>query len=100
MIWVAQWLAKMTWGLMLRFMRLPRIKAFPRQWLEKNNTPKRRAAYENHLRQNRFARKHGLRILTWMYAFLVFSLFATVAYTSALALARSGVIPTNLSARG
>lgn len=59
------WLARRIWGAMLWFMRRPPIK-----WLRMNFTrfvpeARREKAWESFTGQERWARRHGLRIMYW-----------------------------------
>jgi len=91
--------ARLVWWLMLLLMRRPwmkwlqraSLKAFPR-WL-------RGRARRSFVRQNSFARRYGLRILTVVFTVFYASLAINVCYETAIWMADSGILspPTWMS---
>ena len=85
---VARWLARMIWWSMLRFLRLPPVRRLRRRWMQivPPSTARRM------VRQDRFARRHGLAVLTFSLTLLLLSAAATGCYFLAAALIESGAL--------
>jgi hypothetical protein len=79
---VARWLARILWLKMLRFMRLRPMQRMRRRWLQMvpASTARRMVA------QDRFARRHGLAVLTFSLTIMLTSFAITGCYFLALAL--------------
>lgn len=88
---IGHWLARRIWWGMLRFMRLPPVRRARRRWMRivPDSTARRM------LRQDRFARRHGLAVLTFSLTLLIASATITGCYLLALAFINSGVLSTD-----
>lgn len=79
---LARWCARQTWFYILVWMRKPwmrRLQLGPARWMK----PERRERFiQSHIRQNRIARKIGLKLLLVSYTALFASLALQVAYQS------------------
>jgi hypothetical protein len=97
----AQYLARHLWGAMLWLMRRPWIK-----WLQRKSwhlfpdrfKPRARRSLN---RQNRFARRYGLRMLTATLSLFLASIAVTACFMFALYLIDSGAltVPEDVRAR-
>lgn len=87
MLYAARWLARPVWAAMLWFMRRPLIKAGRRASLRVLPLRMREAARRSISRQDRFALRNGLAILTGAFAFLLISVVVTAAYYFTIQLA-------------
>lgn len=79
---LARLLARNLWAAMLWFMRRPWMKRLQRgsiQWFPEG--PRRDHAWESFRKQERFARKYGLRILTAVIMVCLYSIALAVAYS-------------------
>ena len=74
---VARYLARVSWWFMLRVMRQPWMKRLQRRWLLMVREHKREAAWASVCRQNKFARRYGLTMLTVSYNLLLASILVT-----------------------
>jgi hypothetical protein len=85
---IARWLARILWWQMLRFMRLRWVRKMRRHWLKivPDSTARRMIS------QDRFARRHGLAVLTFSLTLMLASFAITGCYFLALAFVNSGVI--------
>lgn len=85
---IARWLARIIWWRMLLFQRIPWVRRFRRGWLRKipDSTARRM------VRQDRFARRHGLAILTFSMTLVLASLALTVTYLVALEMLNAGLL--------
>jgi len=86
---IARWLARIVWWQMLRFLRVSWVRRWRRRWLQivPASTARRM------IRQDRFARHHGLTVLTFSFTMLLASLAITSCYFVVLDLIGSGTIP-------
>lgn len=82
---VARWLARLLWGHMLWTMRRPFIRTVRR------STAKRFGSWESVKRQDRFARRHGLPLLTAMLTLLVASMVLTAMFLAAVWMSEEGL---------
>lgn len=88
MVDLARLLARFVWWRALRFMRLPWVRRVRRWWLR--SLPDRTA--QRMIRQDRFARRYGVAILTFSLTIALGSVTVTGCYLVALALVQSGVL--------
>lgn len=81
-------MARWLWWFMLRFMRRPWVKRLRRAWLRwvPAKTAKRM------IEQDRFARRHGMAILSFSLTVMLGSFAVTGCYFLALAFIRSGLL--------
>jgi len=98
MSFVARWMARIVWRGMLWLMRRSWMK-----WLQRATTQivpvKFRAlARQSQVRQNRFARRIGLPMLTFMMNLVLGSIVITLCFETAMRLYESGylTIPRHL----
>ncbi len=79
------WVARQLWYGMLWFMRRPRIKRFRLHWHQRIAEPARTKAWNNYRRQERWARRYGLKIMqvvVTLFSLVILSqLFAALVYT-------------------
>lgn len=87
---IANWLARRLWWGMLWFIRRPLIKAWQRKAFLIVAPVARPRFRESLLAQNRFARRYGLGILTFMLTLALGSAAITATYFLALDLINSG----------
>lgn len=80
MIPLARPIARLIWYAMLWFMRRPLIKRMRRAAPNLLPPEKREKAWRNMVEQDRWARKHGVQILTVAVGFFLLSLFLVVTY--------------------
>jgi hypothetical protein len=85
---LARWLARIVWWYMLRFMRLKRVQRMRRYWLRAVPA----ATARRMISQDRFARRHGMAVLTFSLTLMFASFALTGCYFAALALVGSGVL--------
>lgn len=84
----ATWLSRLVWLFLLRILRLGPIRNFRRGFM---------ARIPEHVRlrmikQDRFARRHGLKILRFSMMILLGSVATTLCYFAALYLVEAGII--------
>lgn len=89
---IAGWMARILWWLMLRFMRMPAIRRLRRRWLQ--IVP--RTTARRMIRQDRFARRHGLAVLTFSVTLMLASFALTGCYFLALFFINSGFLRPNM----
>jgi hypothetical protein len=77
---------------MLWLMRRPWMKALQRLALDVVPPPLQARARRSHLRQNRFARRYGVTLLTGTIYLFLASLCFTLTYQLALTALESGVL--------
>jgi hypothetical protein len=80
-------MARILWWWMLRFMRLPAIRRARRWWMDRIPASTARRM----IRQDRFARRYGERVLAFSMALLLASMAITGCYFLALAFVNSGL---------
>src|ERR1044071_7425341 len=81
---VADWLARRCWFWMLHFMRRPWMKRLQHRWLRPVEGEPYLRFPEGFIKQNRFARKFGLKLLRLSINMFLASVFITLAYYAAL----------------
>jgi hypothetical protein len=91
MIAIATVLARFSWYWMLYGMRRPWIKRLQHRWLQPVPGQTYMRFPEGYIRQNRFARRFGLRLLVATYTLFVASVFITFAYEGANYMLESGM---------
>ena len=85
-------MARLLWWYILWLMRRPWMKRLQHRWLTHIVRERKRAkAREDVLRQNRFARKWGLKGLTVIMNFVLASLIFTLVYLISVNLYEAGV---------
>lgn len=92
-------IARLLWAWILWFMRRPTIKEARRRipnWLPPS---KRAAAWDRIRAQDRWAMKHGRRILTFAVNVLLISLFANTIYFGLIWLQSSGAVRFDVGSR-
>ncbi|MBS1715932.1 MAG: hypothetical protein JST30_16515 [Armatimonadetes bacterium] len=95
MITVATQIARNVWAAMLWFMRRPWVRRLQRNWVKLfPEGPRRDQAWAGFRRQERFARKYGLRILTWVVTLCLTSLALLFAYNVVTWMIEARIIPT------
>jgi hypothetical protein len=87
---IANWLARHAWYWMLYFMRRPFIKRLQRRWLREVPGEPYKRFPKAFVRQNRFARRFGLHLLTFTFNLFLVSVFITFAYQAATSMLESG----------
>lgn len=90
MSWLANEMARLLWWYMLWLMRRPWMKALQRRWLTWVRPHKRVAAKKAVLKQNKWARKWGLRTLSIAMNVVLASLIITITYLVAINLYEVG----------
>ena len=85
-------MARITWWYCLWFMRRPWIKAMQRWALRIGSPARRERAYKAFVRQNDFARKNGLTILTIIYNLFFAYVLIALMYWLAVTLIYGGYI--------
>ena len=98
---VARFLARFTWWWCLWLMRRPWMKALQRRSRFLFPPDKRGKAHESFIKQNAFARRNGVRILTGAYSIMLGIFVIEIAYSVALNLYVSGFfnVPDSVSRR-
>ncbi len=89
---IAKWLARIIWRAMLWLMRRRWMKTLQRKSIELFPRKMRANARESMARQNRFARRIGLPMLTFMMNLVVGSILITACFLTALHLFESGFL--------
>jgi len=84
---LAHWLARLLWGHMLWTMRRPLIRRLRRATARRFGE----RSWESVKRQDRFARRYGLRILTALLMLLIASVLLTTMFLAALWMAEAGL---------
>jgi hypothetical protein len=77
---IASFLARHCWWWMLYLMRRPWIKRLQHRWLEAVPGERYLRFPDSFMRQNRFARRYGLPLLTLSINLFLASVFITFAY--------------------
>ncbi len=91
---IARWMARQTWRGMLWLMRRGWMRRLQRGSMNLIPASRRAGARENRMRQNRFARRHGVPLLTFMFKLLLASIVFTGCYFIALWFLATGGINT------
>lgn len=95
MIAIATQIARNVWSAMLWFMRRPWMRRLQRGSVKLlPEGPRRDRAWARIRRQERFARKYGLRILTWVVTACLVSIALLFAYNVVTWLIDARIIPT------
>jgi len=81
---IANWLARHCWYWMLYFMRRPWMKRLQRRWLRPVEGKPYKRFPESFVRQNRFARRFGLTLLTLTINLFLASVIITGFYYFAM----------------
>ncbi|HRF59176.1 MAG TPA: hypothetical protein PLH94_04590 [Fimbriimonadaceae bacterium] len=89
---IAAWLARRLWFAMLWLMRRPWMRRLQRWTISRVPPERRDAARRSMYRQDRFARRHGLRVLTFAITLLLGSLLLTLFWFLGLALYEAGAL--------
>jgi len=89
---IAKKLARVLWWYMLWFMRRPWMKRLQRHFFAPSLNGRVRQASESFKRQNRWARRWGLRMLTVSMNVLIASVLLTVIFETTLQLYESGAL--------
>lgn len=89
---IAHWLARRLWWGMLWLMRRRWMKRLQRASTRIRGPKHEARAWESLKRQNAFALKHGLRILTVSITFLLASMIITGSYLLLLKLTEAGAL--------
>ena len=99
---IATWLARHCWYWMLYFMRRPWIKRLQHRWLRYVPGETHKRFPDAFVRQNRFARRFGLGLLTFTINLFLASVFITGAYYLAVFMFENGYFdpPRHVAARG
>lgn len=92
MSWLARYLARSLWWGMLWLMRRPWMKRLQRMSFNLVPESRRAKAWEKHRRQNAFALKYGLTMVTIAVNLFLASVLVTAAYMFALSLYDSGAL--------
>lgn len=88
----ARYLARFCWWWMLVLMRRPWMKRLQRGWISRYPPTKRDKAWNSFKRQNRFARRYGLKLLTISLNILFISFFVTMTFRVVVWLYESGFL--------
>jgi hypothetical protein len=93
---IAKDMARLLWWYLLWVMRRPWMKRLQKGWLNWVREAKRQGAAESVKKQNRWARRFGLPLLTLAMNLLLVSVILTVAYLTAINLYEAGAfsVPT------
>lgn len=89
---LADWLGDRAWAQMIWLMRrrwMRRLQEASVRWLPEKRQARARA---NIVRQNRLARRHGRRLMSFVVLLLMWSVTLTVAWRVSLSLVDSGVL--------
>jgi hypothetical protein len=89
---LAAWISRKLWGHMLWLMRRPWMKDLQRRSSHLFTDRYRPKARESLVRQNRFARRYGLTLLTLSMTLLLASVAITVTYFIAMSMYESGYL--------
>lgn len=87
---IANWLARHTWYWMLYFMRRPWMKRLQHRWLRPVEGERYMRFPDKFIRQNRFARRFGLPLLTLTINLFLASVAITGAYFLAIYMMEGG----------
>jgi len=88
---IANWLARHTWYWMLYGMRRPWIKRLQHRWLRSYPGEPYKRFPPGFVKQNRFARKVGLHLLTFTINLFLVSVVLTFFYEGATYMLESGM---------
>lgn len=77
MIWIADWLARRIWWLMLWFLRRPRIRRLRRRTFGFDSAAGKERRRESVLKQEALARRYGLQIVRVSLVALILSVALT-----------------------
>jgi hypothetical protein len=89
---LARFLARRLWWGMLWYMRRPWMKYLQRRSIYLWPPSMREKAQRSFARQNNFARRHGLTLLTGAIGLFLASLTFTLTYQAALTIVEDGVL--------
>lgn len=89
---IAHWIARQLWWWMLWLMRRPWIKRLQRASTRLGGPNRQRRNWESLKRQNAFAMRHGLRVLTFSITLLLASAVVTGSYMLLLKLQETGAL--------
>lgn len=89
---LANWMARWTWAMCLWLMRRPWMRKLQARSFALFPASRRSRILQQHLAQNRFARRVGLPALKFMYTLLLASMLITACYFLALALVESRIV--------
>jgi hypothetical protein len=89
---LARWLARHLWWGMLWLMRRPWMSSLQRRSLLLFPPASRERTWKSMVRQNRFARRYGLKILTVAVNVLLASIIITLSFLLALNLVDQGIL--------
>lgn len=92
MSWLARYLARWTWAAMLWLMRRPWMKRLQRSSTKLFPASMQDKARRSMIRQNRFARRIGLPMLTVSMNLFLASIILTGTYFAVLNLYESGTL--------
>jgi len=92
MLALARWMARILWRAILWLMRRPWMKAFQRNSILILPKKYREKGRISQIKQNRFARKTGLSMLTFMMSLVVGSLLVTGSFLIAMSLYEHGYL--------
>ena len=81
---IATWMARQTWRGMLWLMRRRWMRGLQKGSMNLIPAARRERARQSLVGQNRFARRHGVALLTFMFKLLLASVIFTFAYFLAL----------------
>lgn len=84
----ANWLARWVWVGLLLFMRWPWVKRARRAWM--NRVPLH--VRQRMIRQDRFARHHGQKLIGFSFSLLLGSFAVSGCYFATLWLVQTGII--------
>lgn len=89
---LARWLGRLVWGAMLRFLRTPWVRSIRRYWLRVVPA----ATARRMIRQDRFARRHGLAVVVASLNLMLASFAISGCFIAARYLLDSGLLgPTH-----
>ena len=88
------WFVRRLWAGILWLMRKPFIRNLQRKSLQLVRPERREAAWQGIIRQNQWARRHGLTILSVTTKLVVASIILQIAYALVMELIESGALPS------
>ena len=89
---IARWMARHLYFWCLWIAKHPAVHRIQRHMMGRMTPEKRRKAELNLYRQNRFARRIGLPMLTVMMNLILASIIISVVFRASLALFESGIL--------
>lgn len=93
MTFLARPMARNLWAAMLWLMRRPWMRRFQRRSMNWMREPGRSRAWERFRRQERFARRYGLKILTGVLTVCLYSIAFMAIYQALLTWMVQGWLP-------